>query len=249
MKKTNGTSKNRLDSTSSSYSHGTLHSTASISRISEGSRPLYPPRSTKYLRYHDNVGNTITSGALSTYVFAANALYDPDVTGTGHQPMGFDQLMLAYVHYAVKKARISILAQNTSSGSVHSGLRIDSAAAPITGSNELVENGAITYDVLEAKNTIGSAKSYSIDVDVCKFLGIPSKDLTSQINLAGQINANPAELVYFHVMSWDPNGLSGGVTLDVTIDFEVIFFEPREQPLSLVSVLKRAILAEMKHSP
>lgn len=60
-----------------------------------------------------------SSGALqgytgSEYVWNLNSLYDPNQTGTGHQPYGFDQLKLLYQLYTVYGAHIDITVSNPS---------------------------------------------------------------------------------------------------------------------------------------
>ena len=41
-------------------------------------------------------------------VFSGNGLYDPDVSGVGHQPLGFDQWMTLYNRYRVYASRIVV---------------------------------------------------------------------------------------------------------------------------------------------
>lgn len=52
---------------------------------------------------------SISPGAAAVvHDFNANGLYDPDHSGVGHQPLGFDQLCLFYKSFAVIGARIKI---------------------------------------------------------------------------------------------------------------------------------------------
>ena len=43
-----------------------------------------------------------TSGLCGVRIFSLSSLFDPDVTGTGHQPVGYDQIMALYEEYIVK---------------------------------------------------------------------------------------------------------------------------------------------------
>lgn len=40
--------------------------------------------------------------------FAANGLFDPDLTGIGHQPMGYDQLIAIYQDYRVHAVKFTV---------------------------------------------------------------------------------------------------------------------------------------------
>ena len=60
------------------------------------------------LRYQETLSLSSSSGALFGYVYNLNGLYDPNHTGTGHQPLYFDQLMTIYNHYIVIGAKITV---------------------------------------------------------------------------------------------------------------------------------------------
>lgn len=51
---------------------------------------------------------TGTAGALSIINFRANGMYDPYATGTGHQPMYFDQMSALYNHWTVIGSKITV---------------------------------------------------------------------------------------------------------------------------------------------
>ena len=59
-------------------------------------------------------------GIPASYVFSANGLYDPNITGIGHQPRGFDQLMALYDHYVVigVRAILTVHGSDTGNGTI-----------------------------------------------------------------------------------------------------------------------------------
>lgn len=54
----------------------------------------------------------LTAGAINRQSWAANGLFDPDVSGAGHQPYYFDQLSAMYRRYQVYGVKIQIWAQS-----------------------------------------------------------------------------------------------------------------------------------------
>lgn len=59
------------------------------------------------LRYTEVIDIPLSLG-FGTYVMNSNSLYDPNNTGFGHQPFGYDQLMAIYNHYTVTRCSIAI---------------------------------------------------------------------------------------------------------------------------------------------
>jgi len=59
-------------------------------------------------RYVQAGSLSATVGSLGLQQFRANSLFDPDLTGTGHQPYGFDQWKTYYGTYMVTSSRISL---------------------------------------------------------------------------------------------------------------------------------------------
>ncbi len=203
--------------------------------------PLFAPKVRKLLRYHTSASLTSASGVVTTYVFRANDLFDPDYTSTGHQPMGFDQMMTFYNHFAVESARIKVQFKNRGTGTMHCALRQDADVTPLTNSDQIIEFGGVTSDVLEGKGVYGANKELGLSVDIPRIQGIPRRNITTSPNLLGSASTSPPEGTYFHIIIWDPLAVGGSVDFDVTIDYVAWFIEPRDATLSL----SRAPIAQM----
>jgi len=67
-----------------------------------------PARKMVQMRYCEHVSIVSTVGALNSYEWSANDLYDPNITGGGHQPYGFDQWTPLYQKFTVMKSEAHI---------------------------------------------------------------------------------------------------------------------------------------------
>lgn len=67
-----------------------------------------PKMATVTHRYVDSKVMNMTGGAVSTYTFRCNGMYDPDYTGVGHQPLYFDQMSALYNHFVVIGSKITV---------------------------------------------------------------------------------------------------------------------------------------------
>jgi hypothetical protein len=83
-------------------------------------------RATFVLPYDQNY--TLTVGSTSTFgtgqVFRLNSCYDPDETGTGHQPYGWDQITPFYGTYKVTKCDVDLQFSFPSAAGVVCGVNV-----------------------------------------------------------------------------------------------------------------------------
>jgi len=68
----------------------------------------FPKKMVMTHKYHETVSFGIGGGVLGTYTFSCNGMYDPNITGTGHQPLYFDQMTALYDHYTVIGSKIRV---------------------------------------------------------------------------------------------------------------------------------------------
>jgi len=197
--------------------------------------PLFPPRFRKKLVYCE-VGLSVTgaAGIAGNYFFAANGCYDPNITGVGHQPMGFDQMMLMYEHYTVVASKISLTVNNGSGAGITSdfGIFLAPDTTVLTNPSLILENGYCATKPLAAINVAGYMKSLNFNCDVAAYFSRDRKkrELVGDDQLSGTAAANPAELVYYGVCAFDRTGASNTVLVYfcVDIEYDVIFWEPRK---------------------
>lgn len=201
-------------------------------------RSMYPTQLGKFrtkLRYFDRdvQVNPGAAGITGSHVFSANSLFDPDRTGVGHQPAGFDQIMLLYQHFTVHSAKITIDCRNDDTSNPQLIL-VASRDVPATHADPrvYVENGACIYKKLQMAPESGSMGRLTYYVDIAKYLGY--KDLISEDTTSGSDSANPVEEVFFHVVGFtsDANGDGGNLTFEVAIEYDVTFHERRDIALS-----------------
>lgn len=189
---------------------------------------LVPASCTKVLRYAEGP-LTLAPGALgvlNAYVFRANSLYDPNETGVGHQPMGFDDLMTKYKHYCVTNARITVNARSADASGVYRwGIAVCPTNTPPSSASDATEQGnGVQGMITQAQYSTGSTGQLTLDQNISKFFGVRS--VTSEKDFFGTSASNPAEEVHFCVWIETDTAYQGnGVVFNVVIDYQAKFSE------------------------
>lgn len=184
------------------------------------------------LRYSENITlSTDSAGGIGTYAFAANSIYDPNVSGVGHQPLLHDQLAPFWTRYTVLGARITVKAVASSSSNAGGqlfGCVLDDNNSLQGPSTTLIENGKGSYRWIN-QNTATStrASSLSVSFSAKKFFG--KKNIIDDDFVSATFGASPANLAYFILWTETPN-LASTSTLgvNVVIDYIVRCHEPQD---------------------
>jgi len=204
-----------------------------LNNVVELTQPLFPTATRRRLRYHDSVTITSNSGIPASYLLRANDLYDPDYTSTGHQPMGFDQMMVFFNHFVVLKAKLTCTFTTKSATYAKVWLRLDGNSASITDRDVLMEAGGYIVEELSYTGTHGSSKTLELSVDVAKYFSQHPSAITANALLTGDAATSPLDIIFLHMVVMDNiNASSCPVVADFIIDYEAVFLEPRVPSLS-----------------
>lgn len=183
---------------------------------------------------YSEIGTTLNAGAgtAATYVYSANGLYDPNISGVGHQPVGFDQFMACYVLYTVTKSTIKVTFCNAATVDQVVGLSIQSLTTTSSDPSVYIENQDCVWGVVEGTGLGGpSTKTLTLECDMRKQA---RTDIFNDSAYGGYVNSNPSIQKYFHLFVAAADGTSdpGAVTCIVQIDYEVYFRDNQLNALS-----------------
>ncbi len=205
-----------------------------LTTVMEPWMPIFPARTVRRFRYADTASLSSTAGVVSSYVLRANDLFDPDFTSSGHQPMGFDQMIAFYNHFVVTKARLVVTFVNTGSSTGPTVcIRQDADSTVITNINQIKEFGGCVYEQLEAKGSYGQNKVLELSLDIAKLQGVNPQAIVANTALQGNAAASPTEVTFFHILLWDSTGTTSAVSAQFVLEQEAVFIEPRDLTQSL----------------
>lgn len=214
-------------------------SMSNINTVGLAANPRFYPnmfraRETKTLTFGRVVSINAGPSLGSAQIFRANGLFDPDFTGTGHQPLGFDQMMARYRHFTVTGARIKVTIVNPGAGAlvpavigiVVSG---DSSITKMDTLEEFLEHPhRSNYKIGGNQNTSPEGDELNLQLDVAKFFGRTKSAMINSSDYRGASGSDPTELVYFHVMAITlTGGDPGAFALVCTLEYDVVFTEPQ----------------------
>jgi hypothetical protein len=143
------------------------------------------------------------NGGAFTYaanLFRLNGLYDPDATGAGHQPRGYDQLLSStgpYTRYTVTHCEVTVVFKNGTADNVFCGLLASnyaSSTADVATIDDVLERSNIIWKPLMPTGSTGQFTTIKTTYDIGQFLGRPN--ILSDDDLAGAYNANPSIQCY-----------------------------------------------------
>jgi hypothetical protein len=156
-------------------------------------------------------------------VFRCNDLYDPDQSGVGHQPRGFDQLLAAAGPYTkfvvhscdVRATFINTVATNPTTCFLHYSKELP-AVADFAGPSDPMEIANTTWQVLSGAGLPGHIAELRQFVDNKNILA--RKDLEDDDDVHGAYNATPSQVTYVIM------GVAGGVgTASVNIFLQLVY--------------------------
>lgn len=189
-----------------------------------------------HLRYAEEIQFDLLSSSIGSYTFSANGMYDPNITGTGHQPSGFDQNMLFYNHYTViaSRCRAKFFA-STGSNVVPAYFDVmltdnGTTASGFASKTDFIESRFAHGDTMLQ---IGTERGYSAvnpwreqRFGAKKFFG--KKDIVGDDLYRGTTASNPTEQAFFEIVLSSIAGNNPG-TLDVlvVIDYIAVLTEPK----------------------
>lgn len=197
---------------------------------SHSSRAQFTRTSLTYCEHGITVDPGIASAGV--YVFAANGLYDPNHTGVGHQPAGFDQYMALYNEYLVVGSTITVWFTATNESEIcNVGVFLEDFSATDLDWRRYVENGNGNYTILDAYKTGGGNKKVTHKADISKF---STQDITNDDGFVGTSSKNPDDTHYYHcvVAPMDSTSNVQAIFLNVEIRYDVIFRDPALTALS-----------------
>lgn len=195
------------------------------------------------LRYVETISLDPSAGAIVQKIYRANGAYDPNYSGAGHSPMGYDQWAQIYLNYCVVGSQINmryIPNTNASTTPGYFGILLDSTTA---GSNEYAYTDYLLESKLTGKNAkvagglqMNDAKGYypsvSKSFSAKKFFGV--QNIQDGKEYSAAVDNTPANTAYYCCWLGALNGSQDpGLTFfQITIDYIVLFKDPQVLPVS-----------------
>ncbi len=188
--------------------------------------PPIAPRLRTRLTYCDVFTVTTSVGpGLGNAIFNLNGLFDPDSTGVGHQPLGYDQLSALYGKYRVINTgwEISVLPTGvTPSSSLHLVVVPTNTATAFTVFTTAAEQ---TYSQVKIFNTYNPCVIRG-GIDLAQLNGKTHQSYMADDTTAANTTANPAEVLALHCMVLEPAGTGITIRYQVKLNFDCEFSDP-----------------------
>lgn len=185
------------------------------------------------LKYVETISLDPAAGVAGYYVFSANGLYDPNVTSTGHQPYGFDQLMAMYNHYTVVGSKCTVNLCSAQNIPMYAGilLRPDNVADNSL-SGVLMEQPGNKMRLIGyggSTGAQGNAQTMSCKFSTRKYFTKNRGAIIEDFLLRGDAGSNPLEQAFYHIMLaplfQGDNIATQGITIQ--IEYSAVFTEPK----------------------
>ncbi len=189
---------------------------------------ILPDRYMVKLKYIDFIH--FSAAASGNYVFRGNSTFDPDFTGTGHQPMGYDELQTLYRKVRVFGSKISVKVNSESATPEASSAVVVLTPQGILGGNpaklsDAMEHPRARWRLLSTYNGGGAQRSLRNYMSTRQIEGI-TKAKAADADYSSQTDAVPLKKWYWRIHYSSTNETSSiDLTLCVQLIYYCVFFD------------------------
>ncbi len=163
---------------------------------------IVPDRISTTLTYVDQFVLNATAASTDNYVFRANSLYDPNYTGTGHQPLGYDQWTTFYQNWVVTacSVRFTMTPPNLSTATPQINNSLVAVVPRRNDPSAIADvNTALEQPYTEWTMVAGYARPpvLKMTINCAKFFGVDPTVYGSSQEYSGAIGSNPTQVLYY----------------------------------------------------
>jgi len=185
--------------------------------VSFGRQP-FPKQLKNTLTYCETTTISCVVG-FGRFVISANGMYDVNISGTGHQPMYFDQCMALYDHYTVLRSRCKVQLCNNFTKDLTYALILEDDTAGSSTVDELRERGAMT------QYCGGNASSPPPVFCTYSAVQVFGPNPQGNPSLNGTSSANPTEVATYQFVLNDVASGTFNYTIQYAVEFDVVWDE------------------------
>jgi len=176
-------------------------------------------------------------GGLVQYNWNLNSLYDPNLTGAGHQPYGYDQMVDLYNRYRVYKVDYVVSAYNSAAdGTTASVIGVLPSNEPLSvsgGVSELMENPRAKY-ITQING--GGLKVLKGSISLPSLVGRSKAQYMADDRYQALATASPSEQAILNIMAGAISGNAGSggtatntMLLSISLVYHVEWFDAKIQ--------------------
>lgn len=197
------------------------------------SNPGIPDRALLKFKYRDNYILTNSVQATSQRSWRLNSLYDPDYTGGGHQPLGYDQWSAFFQTYRVYKVTVDIDLVNEESVATQVLWTVQPDDPLLTGDDSSFEQPH-TYSCILAGNGGQNRAKIRRTMLLPRYIGLSSAQYKANSIFSAPFSSNPSSVIYgiLLVQSIDGSTLPN-VAVNINMIFHSELFDRKELTVSL----------------
>lgn len=180
-----------------------------------------PQRYVTKLKYSEVV---TTDSIFGKYNMNLNSLWDPNQSGTGHQPYGFDQLAILYNRYRVISCgyRVNLALGSSTVPVILTAMPANTVVTASTAS-EIRENPRAKYITQNpgSSSVILSSKSY-----IPSLVGRNKPQYMADDRYQATVTDSPNELAILNIQTFGSNDVAlGSIQVQVLMEYTVEFFD------------------------
>lgn len=188
----------------------------------------FPNQKVVTLKYVQNFTIVSSLGGVTQKFFRANGIYDPDYTGSGHQPYLSDTWKSLYNHYTVISSNMRATVNQLGNTN-----QVNQAIGVYTGDDF---TNTLTFDTLRESGRGSQVIQPWANTESKRVYTRYDRDkfFDKRKDLSASVGADPVEAASFLLYCQSTDMSSTGNTLDilVEIEYKVRFFEPKDVPQS-----------------
>lgn len=197
----------------------------------------FPQSRTFVLTYPDRISvseNTVGSGR--TYTYSLNNLYDPNVSGIGSQPVGFDQISAIYSRFRVLKVDVVVEFMSivqTSATLITQVVGLTTAATDALPAAVQAWPGLPCTVSRQINNLGGSNKAiFTRKIQPWNVIGVPKRQYMTSLDYTCSPSGPPNFNVYLILWTSGLGSAVSAITFDIRLVYTIECMQPVMNTLS-----------------